>query len=75
VLGQGLVLALAGIVVGYCGAFALTRVMRSLLFHVAATDPVVFAGVALLFVFAGLAASYIPARRAARIDPMAALRT
>ena len=52
----------------------LTRLMESLLFHVSATDPATFAGVALLFLCVALAASYIPARRAARIDPMAALR-
>jgi ABC-type lipoprotein release transport system permease subunit len=48
--------------------------MRGLLFHVNATDPATFAGIAILFVIVALAASYIPARRAARIDPVAALR-
>jgi putative ABC transport system permease protein len=74
VVGQGFRLALAGVAVGITGAIALTRVMKTLLFHVSATDPVTFAGVALLFLFVALAASYIPARRATRIDPMAALR-
>jgi predicted permease len=74
VVGQGFRLALAGVAVGITGAFALTRVMKTLLFHVSATDPATFAGVALLFLFVALAASYIPARRATRIDPMAALR-
>jgi len=74
VLGQGFVLALAGIAAGLAGAFALTRVLESLLFRVSATDPATFAGVAVLFLLVALAASYIPARRATRIDPMAALR-
>jgi putative ABC transport system permease protein len=71
---QGLRLALAGVAVGIAGAFALTRLMTALLFHVSATDPGTFAVVALLFLCVALAASYIPARRATRIDPMAALR-
>jgi predicted permease len=74
VIGQGFVLALAGIALGLGGAFALTRVMKTLLFHVSATDPATFGGTALLFLVVALAASYIPARRAVRIDPMAALR-
>ena len=73
VVAQGFRLALAGVAVGLAGAYGLTRLMESLLFHVSATDPSTFEGVALLFV--ALAASYIPARRATRIDPMAALRT
>ena len=75
VMGQGLVLTLAGTAIGLGGAFALTRVMQALLFQVKATDPATFAGVALLFLVVALAASYIPARRAARIDPVSALRT
>ncbi|MGA3029063.1 MAG: ABC transporter permease [Bryobacteraceae bacterium] len=74
ITGQGLVLALAGIALGLGGAFALTRVIETLLFHVSATDPATFAGIALFFLVVALAASYIPARRAAGIDPMAALR-
>jgi putative ABC transport system permease protein len=74
VLGQGLRLTLAGIAVGIAGAWGLTRLMETLLFHVSATDPATFAMVALLFLLVALAASYIPARRATRIDPMAALR-
>jgi len=74
VLGQGLSLALTGVIIGLCGAFALTRVMESLLYHVRATDPATFAGIALMFIFVAMAASYIPARRAMRIDPMAALK-
>ena len=74
VLGQALGLALAGVILGVGGALALTRVMTGLLFHVSPTDPATFVGVALLFLFVALAASYLPARRAARIDPMEALR-
>ena len=74
VIGEGFVLALAGIVLGLSGAFALTRVMKTLLFRVNATDTATFAIVAVLFLVAALAASYIPARRATRIDPMAAFR-
>jgi predicted permease len=74
VLGQGLGLSLAGVAIGIGGAFALTRVMKGFLFQVSATDPTTIVGVALLFVGVALVASYIPARRATRIDPMAALR-
>ncbi|MFZ0594181.1 MAG: ABC transporter permease [Bryobacteraceae bacterium] len=74
VLGHAFNLALAGISIGIAGAFALTRIMKNLLFHVSATDPVTFAGIALLFATVALIASYIPARRALRIDPMTALR-
>jgi putative ABC transport system permease protein len=74
VVGQGLVLTLIGVAVGLAGAFALTRLMASLVFGVSATDPFTFAAVALLLVAVAVAASYLPARRAARIDPMEALR-
>jgi ABC-type antimicrobial peptide transport system permease subunit len=74
VMGQGLVLALVGIAAGIAGAIAVTRVLKTLLFHVSATDPSTFVGVAVLFLLVALAATYIPARRAAKIDPMAALR-
>jgi putative ABC transport system permease protein len=74
VMGQGLALTLAGIGVGVGGALLLTRVMKSLLFHVSTTDPATCVGIGLLFVLVALAATYIPARRATRIDPMAALR-
>ncbi len=74
VVGQGFRLAVAGVAVGIAGAFGLTRLMTSLLFRVSATDPATFVGVAVLFVLVALLASYIPARRATRIDPMAALR-
>jgi len=74
VVGQGLALTLIGVAVGLAGAFALTRLMASLVFGVSATDPFTFAAVALLLGAVAVAASYLPARRAARIDPMEALR-
>jgi ABC-type antimicrobial peptide transport system permease subunit len=74
VVGQGLALTLAGVALGIGGALALTRVMTSFLFQTSATDPVTFTGIALLFVIVALAASYAPAFRATRIDPMSVLR-
>ncbi len=74
VVGESFGLALAGVAIGVAGAFGLTRLMKSLLFHVSATDPATFVTVVLLFLCVALAASYIPARRATRIDPIAALR-
>jgi putative ABC transport system permease protein len=74
IVSQGLALTIAGVVIGIGGALALTRVMKGLLFGVTATDPATFVEAAALFVLVALAASYIPARRATRIDPMAALR-
>ena len=59
---------------GAAGAFFLTGVMKGLLFHVSAANPARFLAISLLFVIVALVASYIPARRATRIDPMAALR-
>jgi putative ABC transport system permease protein len=72
--GQGLRLAMAGIVFGSAGAFALTRVIKALLFQVSATDPAAFVAVAALFLTVALLAAYVPARRAMRIDAASTLR-
>jgi len=74
VMRQAVVTALIGIAIGLAGSFLLTRTMRSLLFEVSPTDPVTVAAVALLLMLVAMLASYIPARRAARVDPMVALR-
>jgi ABC-type antimicrobial peptide transport system permease subunit len=74
VIRQGLVVTAAGLAIGLAGAWALTRLMRSLLFEVAATDPATFASIALLLGATAVAACYLPARRAARIDPLVSLR-
>ena len=74
VLRQGVKMALAGVVIGFGGAFALTRLMTSLLFGVAARDPATFVAMAALLVLVALLACYFPARRAMKVDPMVALR-
>jgi ABC-type antimicrobial peptide transport system permease subunit len=74
VLRQGLGLALGGVVFGIAGAGGLTRLLSSMLFGIKAIDPVTFVLAATLFLIVALAASYIPARLAAAIEPMAALR-
>jgi len=74
ILGQGLRTILIGISVGLAGSLAFTRTLESLLFGVTPTDPLTFAAVILLLVAAALLACYIPARRAARVDPTVALR-
>ena len=74
VIFQGIAPALAGLGVGLAAALLLTRVLSSLLYDVGAADPATFAGVALMLVSVSVLASYLPARRAARVDPMSALR-
>jgi predicted permease len=75
VVRRGMALALSGVMIGLAAAFLLTRLIRSLLFGVQATDPITFAAISLLLFLIALLASYIPARRAARIDPMISLRS
>ena len=74
VLREGLMLAAIGAAIGLAGAFATTRLLSRFLFGIGATDPLTFAGVCLLLLAVALLATYIPSRRALRIDPIAALR-
>ncbi len=74
IVGKGMTLAICGAAAGVLGAFALTRLLRSLLFGVEATDGATFCAIPLLLILIALVASYIPARRAARVDPAASLR-
>jgi putative ABC transport system permease protein len=74
VVGQGMRLALIGIALGLAGAFVMTRALASLLLGVDTTDSVTYVGVSLLLLAVALLACYIPARRAARVNPLVALR-
>jgi ABC-type antimicrobial peptide transport system permease subunit len=73
-LGEGMKMALLGVAIGIAVALALTHLMVNILFGVSATDPLTFLGVATLLVVVALAACWIPARRATRVDPLVALR-
>jgi len=74
ILKDGLVLASLGVVIGLVGAFAMTRLLSSLLFEVKPTDAQTFAMVSALLIFVALLACFIPARRATKVDPLVALR-
>jgi putative ABC transport system permease protein len=74
VIGEGLLLALPGVVLGLAGAFVLTRFLEGMLFGVAPRDPATFVAISVLLLAVAVLASYLPARRATRIDPMQALR-
>jgi putative ABC transport system permease protein len=70
----GMALALVGVAIGVAASYGLTRLMKTLLFEVSATDPLIFAGIPLLLALVALLACLIPARRASKVDPMIALR-
>jgi putative ABC transport system permease protein len=74
ILKVGMVMAGAGLVIGFLGALALTRLLATLLFGVGARDPVTIVGVGAILAIVAIVASYLPARRAARVDPMICLR-
>jgi putative ABC transport system permease protein len=74
VVGHGMLLTAGGVIIGLAGAYALTRLMTTLLFGVSATDPITFAGVAALLATVAFLATWLPARRAAGVDPLIALR-
>jgi len=74
VIRQGLRLSLIGLMIGLVGGFALMRALKTLLFGVSATDPLTFAASALLLLAVSLLACWLPARRAAKVDPLIALR-
>lgn len=74
IVGRGMKLTIIGVLIGVAGAIALTRLMHSLLFNTSATDPITFVAISLLLSLAAFLACYLPARRAAKIDPLVALR-
>jgi ABC-type antimicrobial peptide transport system permease subunit len=74
IFAESMALASLGVLVGLAGAYGVTRVLNSLLFEVSSTDPFTFAAVTVLLCSVAALASYVPARRAMRVDPMVALR-
>ncbi len=74
ILRQGLTLTLVGVSVGLLASWAVTRLLTGLLYRVSATDPLVFGGVAFLLIVVALLASYLPARKAMKVDPLVTLR-
>jgi putative ABC transport system permease protein len=74
VVREGMLLTIVGVIVGLGGAFALTRVMSSLMFGVTTKDPITFVAVAALLVVVAFVACFVPARRATKVDPLVALR-
>jgi putative ABC transport system permease protein len=74
VMGRGMVVTAAGLAIGFAIAIALARLLSSLIFGISATDWHIFLGIPLALAAAALAASYVPARRATRVDPVIALR-
>jgi ABC-type antimicrobial peptide transport system permease subunit len=74
VVRRGMMLSLAGVAIGVAASLALTRLMETMLFNMSMTDPLTFAGATLLLALVALLACLIPARRAANVDPMVALR-
>jgi putative ABC transport system permease protein len=74
ILKEGIVLSLLGVGIGLVGAFALSRLLKGMLYEITPTDPLTFAAISLLLVFVAMLASYLPARRATKVDPSVALR-
>jgi putative ABC transport system permease protein len=74
VMREGAALVAAGLMIGLAGAWAATRLIEGQLYQVSPADPLTFIGIAILLIFVALMACYIPARRAAKVDPMVALR-
>ena len=73
-LGQGMRLLVAGLIIGFIGAVAMSRVIRSLLFGVSANDPLIYAIVTVVLIAAAIVACWLPARKASRVNPMVTLR-
>jgi len=75
VLSRGMKMAMAGVAIGLVAAFGLTRLMSSMLFGVRPTDPLTFTAIASVLLLVALLATYLPARRATKVDPLTALRS